>query len=93
MYYAVLWTAIGILIRSGYRIAEYAQGYDGTLRTTEAYFYALDSLPLFLAIAVWTVVWPPAYLHSHLAWWRAEPAVDPALSPDVELKASSYGLA
>lgn len=70
MYYALLWTCVGILIRSVYRIAEFAQGYDGKLRTTEAYFYALDSLPLFLAIAVWAVVWPPAYLRADLKYKR-----------------------
>lgn len=53
-----------IQVRSVYRIAEYAQGYDGYLRTTEAYFYALDSLPLFLAISIWVLVWPPRIVNS-----------------------------
>jgi hypothetical protein len=49
-------------VRSIFRVIEYAQGYNGTLRTTEVYFYVLDSLPLFLALAVWTIVWPPVFL-------------------------------
>lgn len=52
-------------MRSIFRIIEYAQGYDGELRTTEVYFYVLDSLPIFLALAVWTVVWPPLILTEH----------------------------
>ena len=43
-------------------MAEYAQGYQGVLRTTEIYFYLLDSLPLLLAMSVWIFVWPPTFL-------------------------------
>ncbi|RSH89118.1 hypothetical protein EHS25_002784 [Saitozyma podzolica] len=62
LFFAILWTCVGIFVRSIYRIIEYAQGYNGTLRTTEVYFYVLDSLPLFLAMAVWTVIWPPSFI-------------------------------
>ncbi|RXK37328.1 hypothetical protein M231_05394 [Tremella mesenterica] len=60
--YVLLWTTIGILIRSAYRVAEYASGRFGYLMTHEWPFYALDSLPLFLAILPWAVVWPPQHL-------------------------------
>ncbi|EJD40946.1 cytochrome P450 [Auricularia subglabra TFB-10046 SS5] len=33
-------------------------GYYGTLGTTESFFYTLDTLPLFIAIAVYVPVWP-----------------------------------
>lgn len=46
-----------------FRTVEYAQGYDGELRTTEVYFYVLDALPLFLGMIVWAVIWPPAILN------------------------------
>jgi len=49
-------------IRCIFRVAEFSQGYDGPLRTVEFWFYVLDTLPLVLGIAVWTVVWPPKIL-------------------------------
>jgi hypothetical protein len=78
VYYALLWSAIGIIvrfhtspydttpandqIRCVFRVAEFSQGYDGPLRTIEFWFYVLDTLPLVLGIAVWTFVWPPKIL-------------------------------
>lgn len=49
-------------IRCVFRVAEFSQGYDGKLRTVEFWFYILDTLPLVIGIAVWTVVWPPKIL-------------------------------
>ncbi|KAJ7218854.1 RTA1 like protein-domain-containing protein, partial [Mycena rebaudengoi] len=51
-------TCVGILMRSLFRIAEYAGGYDGYLSMHEAYFYALDALPLWVAMTLFCVVWP-----------------------------------
>ena len=45
-------------IRSIYRMIEMSQGYSGKIATTEAYFYAFDTLPLFIAILVYTPFWP-----------------------------------
>ncbi|RDX56235.1 RTA1-domain-containing protein [Lentinus brumalis] len=56
--YVLLISSVGILIRCIYRVIELSQGYRGHLATTEAYFYALDSLPLFVAVAVYTPFWP-----------------------------------
>ena len=39
-------------------MSELSQGYQGHLATTEAFFYALDSLPLLLAIVVYVPFWP-----------------------------------
>ncbi|CCO37308.1 Protein RTA1 [Rhizoctonia solani AG-1 IB] len=55
-------SCIGILIRSVFRTIELSEGYGGHLATTEGYFYALDTLPLFIGIAVFVVTWPPLYL-------------------------------
>lgn len=41
-----------IMIRSLYRVVEYAQGNSGYLMTTEAFLYVLDSLPMFIVV-VW----------------------------------------
>ncbi|KAF8558767.1 RTA1-domain-containing protein [Imleria badia] len=51
-------SCIGILVRSGYRVAELSQGFQGYLATTEAFFYALDTLPLVVAISVYVLFWP-----------------------------------
>ncbi|KAH7337989.1 RTA1 like protein-domain-containing protein [Rhizoctonia solani] len=55
-------SCIGILIRSVFRTVENAQGWDGYLATHEGYFYTLDTLPLFIAILVFVITWPPMYL-------------------------------
>lgn len=41
-----------------YRVTELSQGYRGYLATTEGFFYGLDSLPLLIAVAVYTLFWP-----------------------------------
>ena len=55
-------------IRNGYRVAEYALGWDGVLQSTEVYFYVLDSLPLIFAIAPWTIIWAPLYLRPRVIY-------------------------
>ncbi|OCF59801.1 hypothetical protein L486_02474 [Kwoniella mangroviensis CBS 10435] len=67
--YPVSWSGIGIMIRCIFRVIEYAQGFEGTLRTTEWVFYVFDALPLFLAIAVWVFVWPPAIMRDQNAYF------------------------
>ncbi|KAI0757343.1 RTA1-domain-containing protein [Daedaleopsis nitida] len=54
----LLISSVGIFVRCVYRVIELSQGYHGHLATTEVYFYALDSLPLFVAVAVYTPFWP-----------------------------------
>lgn len=49
-------------IRCIFRVIEFAQGYSGYLRTNEWAYYALDTLPLFLAIVVWAFIWPPSII-------------------------------
>ncbi|RPD81652.1 RTA1-domain-containing protein [Lentinus tigrinus ALCF2SS1-7] len=56
--YVLLISSVGILIRCVYRVIELSQGYRGHLATTEGYFYGLDSLPLFIAVVVYTPFWP-----------------------------------
>jgi len=55
---AMVFSFLGILIRSTYRVAELSQGYIGKLATTESLFYGLDTLPLFVAIATYVFFWP-----------------------------------
>ncbi|KAF8597909.1 RTA1-like protein [Ceratobasidium sp. AG-I] len=57
----------GIIIRSGFRTIENAQGFEGKLATTERYFYMMDCFPLWTAIFVFVIVWPPSYLTGYKA--------------------------
>jgi len=50
-----------IVIRSAYRVISGAQGRFGFLAVHEAYFYALDTLPLLLAIGIYMPFWPGKY--------------------------------
>lgn len=45
-----------------YRTIELAQGYHGKLATSEGFFYGLDTLPLFIAIAIYLPFWPGRYI-------------------------------
>lgn len=47
-------------IRSVYRVLEYTEG--DALRTHEAYFYVLDTLPLWISTTVYALIWPPRVL-------------------------------
>lgn len=52
----------GSKIRSFYRIVELSQGFLGPIAQNEALFYALDTLPLFVAIAVYVPFWPGRFI-------------------------------
>ncbi|OCH94121.1 RTA1-like protein [Obba rivulosa] len=56
--YALLISSIAIFVRCTYRVIELAEGFRGRLSTTEAYFYALDTLPICIAIALYVPFWP-----------------------------------
>ncbi|KAJ8086698.1 hypothetical protein PM082_005521 [Marasmius tenuissimus] len=60
-------SCIGILIRSVFRTVELSEGFGGHLSTTEAYFYTLDTLPLFIAIVVYVPFWPGRFIQSKTA--------------------------
>ncbi|KAK2026641.1 RTA1 domain-containing protein [Colletotrichum zoysiae] len=54
-----------ITIRIIYRLVEFSSGHgvDNALITHEAYFYVLEALPMFLAIAVFNAVHPAATIN------------------------------
>jgi len=62
---ALFISCIGILIRSGYRVAELSEGFDGPLTTSQALFYGVDTLPLFVAIAIYIPFWPGRFIDSN----------------------------
>ena len=41
-----------VIIRSIFRVVEYAQGHEGYLQSHEVFFYVFDSIPMF-ALMVW----------------------------------------
>ncbi|RDB22661.1 Protein RTA1 [Hypsizygus marmoreus] len=55
-------SCVGILIRSLFRVIELSEGYQGRLATSEAFFYGLDTLPLFFAIVLYTPFWPGRFI-------------------------------
>ncbi|EMD37789.1 hypothetical protein CERSUDRAFT_114448 [Gelatoporia subvermispora B] len=60
--YAILISSIGVFVRCMYRVIELSQGFTGHLTTTESYFYALDTLPLCIAIAMYVPFWPGRFI-------------------------------
>jgi hypothetical protein len=64
LYFTVCSTCVGVLIRSIFRIAEFAGGYSGFLATHEGYFYCLDALPLWLAMSWYCFIWPTRFIES-----------------------------
>ncbi|BGP14631.1 hypothetical protein JCM10213_002201 [Rhodosporidiobolus nylandii] len=58
LFYVMLLTCVGIMVRCVFRAIEYAQGYSGYLVTHEVYFYLLDALPLFLSMFLYAWLWP-----------------------------------
>lgn len=55
-------SCIGILVRSGFRVVELSEGFQGRLATSEAFFYGLDTLPLFVAISIYIPFWPGRFI-------------------------------
>ncbi|KAJ7505373.1 RTA1 like protein-domain-containing protein [Mycena galericulata] len=65
VFYVMCATCVGILVRSVFRITEFGGGYKGTVATHEGYFYALDALPLWIAMTLYCFVWPVRALNVH----------------------------
>ncbi|KAJ7254408.1 RTA1 like protein-domain-containing protein [Mycena haematopus] len=58
LYYVMCATCGGILVRSIFRITEFAGGYSGTIVLHEVYFYVFDALPLWISMSLYCVAWP-----------------------------------
>ncbi|KAJ7134562.1 RTA1 like protein-domain-containing protein [Mycena epipterygia] len=65
LFYVMCITCIGIIVRSIFRISEFAGGYNGTIATHEGYFYFFDSLPLWISMTLYCFVWPVRALNAH----------------------------
>ncbi|OTB04922.1 hypothetical protein M426DRAFT_73082 [Hypoxylon sp. CI-4A] len=60
--YAVNVSCILILIRSVFRVVEFAQGSSGASQSHEYFMYILDTLPIFLVVCSFGVFFPGSYL-------------------------------
>ncbi|KAJ6478275.1 RTA-like protein [Mycena sanguinolenta] len=64
LYYTLCLTCVGILIRSIFRLAEFAQGHKGYISTHEVFFYCFDALSLWITMTLYCSVWPPRFLNT-----------------------------
>jgi len=55
VFYSLFITIILLTIRNLYRFIEFAQGFDGYLATTEAYFYIFDASLIFGCFIIYTI--------------------------------------
>lgn len=76
-------TSILIMVRSMFRVAEYVEGRDGTLQSTEAYIYIFDATFMSIVTAV-------------LNWFHPSEVLDPNISalcvPSSEVLAEAHGM-
>ncbi|KAJ7259718.1 RTA1 like protein-domain-containing protein, partial [Mycena rebaudengoi] len=65
LFYVICATCVGIIMRSIFRIAEYAGGYSGYIAEHESFFYVFDVLPLWICMGLYIFVWPVRCLNRH----------------------------
>lgn len=94
---AMFVSCIGILVRSVYRTIELSEGFDGFLTRTEVYFFALDFVPLIVALVCYIPFWPGRFIPNNVTWITRpeesprQPSTDGTLqerSPDLAEKDS-----
>ncbi|PWN18148.1 hypothetical protein BCV69DRAFT_253425 [Microstroma glucosiphilum] len=62
LFLILYFTSIFIIIRLTYRTVENAEGWTGTLNSTEIYSFLLDALPLLLGTSIYIFIWPSKLL-------------------------------
>ncbi|KAI0386241.1 RTA1-domain-containing protein [Hypomontagnella monticulosa] len=60
--YAINASCVLILIRSVFRVVEFAEGPTGTVMQQEWFMYVLDTLPIFLVVVSFCLIFPGSYL-------------------------------
>ena len=53
-------------VRSVYRTIELSEGFDGYLTRTEVFFFALDFVPLIVALLCYIPFWPGRFIPNDL---------------------------
>ena len=51
-----------------YRTIELSEGFDGFLTRTEVYFFALDFVPLLVALVCYVPFWPGRFIPNSVTW-------------------------
>ncbi|KAF5235731.1 hypothetical protein FANTH_11611 [Fusarium anthophilum] len=64
LFYAMFFALALIVLRIIFRLIEYSQGLDSDIPRHEAYQYALDSLPMLIALVAFNVVHPARVMGS-----------------------------
>lgn len=54
-------------VRSGFRVVELSEGFQGSLTTSQPLFYGLDTLPLFVAIVIYIPFWPGRFVRQSMS--------------------------
>lgn len=65
-------------VRCVFRTVELSEGFQGHLTTTESYFYALDVLPLLIALVIYIPFWPGRFIPNDLVMKDAVTEGEPA---------------
>ncbi|KAI8616529.1 RTA1 like protein-domain-containing protein [Chytriomyces sp. MP71] len=58
VFVALLWSALAVLVRSIFRLAEFAEGADGPILKNEYYMYGFDCAMMLIASAAFAVAHP-----------------------------------
>lgn len=66
--YVLYFTSLLIMVRSVFRMAEYAQGNDGSLLQNEAYAYVLDALLMLIVTACFALFHPSKVLRKEISF-------------------------
>ncbi|WVW82404.1 hypothetical protein I302_104411 [Kwoniella bestiolae CBS 10118] len=88
LYFALIFTCVAMLVRSVYRIAEFAQDQPGYLYTHEIFFFTLDCLPMGLTISTYVIFWPGRYLTDDT---KVTPSILDGVAVDNTVMLSSLG--
>ncbi|EPE07796.1 hypothetical protein F503_00518 [Ophiostoma piceae UAMH 11346] len=68
--------SVMILVRSVYRVAEYAQGSGGVLQSKEYWLYILDSVPMIITTIVFIVFHPSRVVNKEALGFKPQDSVD-----------------
>ncbi|KAI0023159.1 RTA1-domain-containing protein [Xylariomycetidae sp. FL0641] len=72
--YVVNFACLLIMVRSVYRVVQFAEGPTGTVNEHEWYMYVFDALPMFAVTVIFNIVFPGDYLPYMGFWAPKRPA-------------------
>lgn len=72
--YTLYASLVCITARTIYRMVEFSQPLDGSINHSEAYFYALEALPIFISVVLFNVWHPGKVLVGPRSDFKSDPA-------------------